>query len=246
VRLPLCEAFGVLGECCTRHTCAPHQVAGTIPVYKKIACGITAGGIGAFVGNPADLALTRMQADATLPAAQQRKYTGVFNAIQRIMREEGVKSLWRGALPTISRAAAVTAGQMATYDTTKKAVAPRLGGEKQNKEAWPVRIFAACCSGGVAAVAGLPFDMTKTRMMRQTADASGRMPYTNMLDCARQIVSKEGPLALWTGLPTFLVRLAPHTILTLLFMDMILPRYRSGREAATQWLHAETMAESAH
>lgn len=186
-----------------------------------------------------------MQADATLPAAQQRKYTGVFNAIQRIMNEEGFRALWRGALPTISRAAAVTAGQMATYDTAKRALAPQLGGETQNKEAWAVRIIAACCSGGVAAVAGLPFDMTKTRMMRQTADASGRMPYRNMLHCAAQIVSKEGPLALWTGLPTFMVRLAPHTILTLLFMDLLLPRYRAGREAAAEWLHAEEIQESA-
>ncbi len=213
-------------------------------MYKKIACGITAGAIGAFVGNPADLALTRMQADATLPAAQQRKYAGVFNAIHRIMQEEGVRALWRGALPTISRAAAVTAGQMATYDSTKKAVAPLLGGASENKEAWPVRIFAACCSGGVAALAGLPFDMTKTRMMRQTADANGRMQYRNMFDCAAQIVAKEGPLALWTGLPTFLVRLAPHTIFTLLFMDMLLPRYRAGRELAAEWLHPEPLVET--
>jgi solute carrier family 25 oxoglutarate transporter 11 len=207
-------------------------------VYKKIGCGIVAGGIGAFVGNPADLALTRMQADATLPAASQRKYAGVFDAIQRMMREGGVTALWRGALPTISRAAAVTAGQMATYDSTKNAMAPLLGGSSKSKESWPNRIFAACCSGSVAAIAGLPFDMTKTRMMRQAKDASGKYPYRNMAHCAAQIVAKEGPLALWTGLPTFWVRLAPHTILTLLFMDMLLPQYRAGRVVTKEWLHA--------
>ncbi|RZS12978.1 hypothetical protein BHM03_00044491 [Ensete ventricosum] len=38
----------------------------------KAAIGLTAGAIGACVGSPADLALIRMQADATLPAAQRR------------------------------------------------------------------------------------------------------------------------------------------------------------------------------
>ncbi|WZZ38466.1 hypothetical protein YC2023_034725 [Brassica napus] len=35
--------------------------------------------IGACVGNPADLALIRMQADNTLPLAQPRNYTNAFH-----------------------------------------------------------------------------------------------------------------------------------------------------------------------
>ena len=35
-----------------------------LPLYQKLLCGLTAGGIGAFVGTPADLTLIRMQSGA--------------------------------------------------------------------------------------------------------------------------------------------------------------------------------------
>ncbi|URE12816.1 Mitochondrial 2-oxoglutarate malate carrier [Musa troglodytarum] len=41
-----------------------------LPLLQKAAIGLTAGTSGACVGSPADLSLIRMQADATLPAAQ--------------------------------------------------------------------------------------------------------------------------------------------------------------------------------
>jgi solute carrier family 25 oxoglutarate transporter 11 len=37
-----------------------------IPLYTKAALGLAAGGLGAFVGTPADLTLIRMQAGALL------------------------------------------------------------------------------------------------------------------------------------------------------------------------------------
>ena len=32
-----------------------------LPLWQKAACGLTAGGLGALVGTPADLTLVRMQ-----------------------------------------------------------------------------------------------------------------------------------------------------------------------------------------
>ncbi|KAG8478955.1 hypothetical protein CXB51_028844 [Gossypium anomalum] len=58
-----------------------------LPLYQKALCGLTAGAIGACFGSPADLALIRMQADATLPAAQRRNYTNAFHAVYRIVAD---------------------------------------------------------------------------------------------------------------------------------------------------------------
>ncbi|KAG8489830.1 hypothetical protein CXB51_017885 [Gossypium anomalum] len=58
-----------------------------LPLYQKALCGLTAGAIGACFGSPADLALIRMQADATLPAAQRRNYTNAFHALYRIVAD---------------------------------------------------------------------------------------------------------------------------------------------------------------
>ncbi|KAJ0809523.1 putative mitochondrial carrier domain superfamily [Helianthus annuus] len=66
-----------------------------LPLYQKALCGLTAGAIGACVGSPADLALIRMQADATLLAAQRLNYTNAFHALYRITADEGVLALER-------------------------------------------------------------------------------------------------------------------------------------------------------
>jgi solute carrier family 25 oxoglutarate transporter 11 len=46
---------------------------GKMPVTKKIVAGLIAGGIGAAVGNPADVAMVRMQADGRLPIGVCKK-----------------------------------------------------------------------------------------------------------------------------------------------------------------------------
>ena len=67
--------------------CAPYSQAKelnggkNIPLWQKAACGLTAGGLGALVGTPADLTLIRMQADTTLPPEQRRNYKGVVDAM---------------------------------------------------------------------------------------------------------------------------------------------------------------------
>jgi len=88
--------------------------------WENCACSLTAGGLGALVGTPADLILIRMQADSTLPVEQRRNYTSVFNAMRRIPAEEGVLSLWKGGVPTITRAMALNLGMFTTYEESKQ------------------------------------------------------------------------------------------------------------------------------
>ena len=98
-----------------------------LPLLQKAAIGLTAGAIGASVGSPADLALIRMQADATLPAAQRRNYKNAFHALYRITADEGVLSLWKGAGPTVVRAMALNMGMLASYDQSVEFFRDSLG-----------------------------------------------------------------------------------------------------------------------
>lgn len=72
--------------------------------------------MGSLVGNPADLALIRMQADARLPQADRRNYKNVVDAFKRITKEEGFFALWRGATPTVIRAMALNFAMLVSYD----------------------------------------------------------------------------------------------------------------------------------
>lgn len=98
-----------------------------LPLYQKALCGLTAGAIGASVGSPADLALIRMQADATLPAGQRRHYKNAFHALSRIVADEGVLALWKGAGPTVVRAMALNMGMLASYDQSVEFFRDNLG-----------------------------------------------------------------------------------------------------------------------
>ena len=53
-----------------------------------------------------------MQADGSLPLAERRNYRHAGDALVRILRTEGVGSLWRGVGSTMSRAVIVTAAQV--------------------------------------------------------------------------------------------------------------------------------------
>ena len=85
-----------------------------------MAYGITSGFLGCIVGNPADLSLVRIQSDNQLPLEQRRNYTGFWNAIGRIIKEEGVLTLWRGSIPTVVRGTTITVVMLATYDEVKE------------------------------------------------------------------------------------------------------------------------------
>jgi solute carrier family 25 oxoglutarate transporter 11 len=187
----------------------------TLPFYKKAFAGLFAGAVGAFVGTPADLALVRMQADTTLPVEQRRNYKGVGDAIRSIVRNEGLFGLWKGSMPTVTRAMALNMGMLATFDQGKEYFSGKFG------EGWTATLTASALSGFGASVMSLPFDFVKTRIQKQRPDANGVLPYKNSLDCAMKVASREGPMAFYTGFPTYYARIAPHAMLVLLLVEVM-------------------------
>ncbi|KAL6195021.1 hypothetical protein ACLB2K_030643 [Fragaria x ananassa] len=187
-----------------------------LPLYQKALCGLTAGAIGATVGSPADLALIRMQADATLPLAQRRNYTNAFHALGRIVTDEGVLALWKGAGPTVVRAMALNMGMLASYDQGVEFFKDTLG----CGEATTV-LGASSVSGFFAAACSLPFDYVKTQIQKMQPDAEGKFPYTGSFDCAVKTLKAGGPLKFYTGFPVYCVRIAPHVMMTWIFLNQL-------------------------
>ncbi|CAA7403715.1 unnamed protein product [Spirodela intermedia] len=190
---------------------------GNLALHKKIAAGLVAGGVGAAVGNPADVAMVRMQADGRLPAAERRNYRGVGDAIARMVRSEGVGSLWRGSSLTINRAMIVTASQLATYDQAKEAIlesgamADGLG----------THVTASFAAGFVAALASNPVDVIKTRVMNMKVEPGAAPPYAGAIDCALKTVRAEGPMALYKGFIPTVSRQGPFTIVLFVTLEQV-------------------------
>ena len=88
--------------------------------FQKVYSSLLAGAIGSTFGTPADLVLIRMQSDSTLPPQMRRNYKNFFDALGRIVKEEGVPGLWKGCAPTVVRAMSLNLGMLTSYDESKE------------------------------------------------------------------------------------------------------------------------------
>lgn len=190
---------------------------GNLPLLRKIAAGLFAGGVGAAVGNPADLAMVRMQADGRLPIEQRRNYKSVVDAISQMSKQEGIASLWRGSTLTVNRAMIVTASQLASYDQVKEMILEKgvMG------DGIGTHVTASFAAGFVAAVASNPIDVIKTRVMNMKVEAGAEPPYAGALDCAMKTVRAEGPMALYKGFIPTISRQGPFTVVLFVTLEQV-------------------------
>lgn len=188
----------------------------------KAALGMTAGGCGAFVGTPAEVALIRMTSDGSLPADKRRNYTSVFNALARIYKEEGITTLWRGATPTIARAMVVNAAQLATYSQAKQFIL----GTGYIQDGIFCHFVASMISGLVTTIASMPVDIAKTRLQSMKY-IDGKPEYKGAFDVLSKVVKKEGFFSLWKGFTPYYFRLGPHTVLTFIFLEQANMAYKT-------------------
>ncbi|XP_065842563.1 mitochondrial 2-oxoglutarate/malate carrier protein-like [Oscarella lobularis] len=192
---------------------------GTPPSFiKKAAIGITAGGIGAFVGTPAEISLIRMTADGRLPVNERRNYSSVFNALYRITKEEGLVTLWRGCGPTVFRAMVVNAAQLASYSQAKQFL---LSFEERFRDNIFCHFCASMISGLVTTIVSMPVDIAKTRIQNMKHGE-----YSGVLDVYAKTIRSEGLFSLWKGFTPYYARLGPHTVLTFIFLEQMNLFYR--------------------
>lgn len=195
----------------------------------RLVYGAIAGGIGGIVGNPAEVVLIRMTSDGRLPADQRRNYRHVGDALLRIVKQEGVATLWRGTSATVTRAMLLNAVQLGTYSQAKQFF---LGTSLFN-DPKSVALHAASgmVSGLACTIVSLPVDMAKTRVQQMRPDAQGVMPYKNALDCISKVVKHEGVLSLWKGFTPYFFRLGPHTIIAFIILEQLNKRFTSRKDS---------------
>merc|ERR1712190_58821 len=183
---------------------------------QNAIAALGAGGIGALIGNPADLALIRMQADSMKPVAERAGYTNVFSALGLILKHDGMGGLLAGAGPTTTRAMALNFGMLAFNASSKDLL------KSQGVTGAPQVFGASAIAGFFASFFSLPFDFVKTMMQKQKPDpVTGELQFKSSIDCAMKIMAEGGPLRFYAGFPTFYVRIAPHAMITLIAQDNI-------------------------
>ncbi|XP_054857285.1 solute carrier family 25 member 34 [Eublepharis macularius] len=184
-----------------------------------VVAGAAAGALGAFVGSPAYLVKTHLQAQtvAAFAVGHQHNHQSVSGAFETIYKKQGLLGLWRGVNGAVPRVTVGSAVQLATFASAKEWVRKQ---EWFPEGSWVVALSGGMLSSVAVAMAMTPFDVVSTRLYNQPVDDVGKgKHYRGFLDCFVQIVGKEGFLALYKGLGPAYLRLGPHTTLSLLFWD---------------------------
>ncbi|XP_055014612.1 calcium-binding mitochondrial carrier protein SCaMC-1 isoform X2 [Boleophthalmus pectinirostris] len=126
----------------------------------------------------------------------------VLSGFQYMLKEGGFLSLWRGNGMNVLKIAPETAIKFTAYEHIKS----MMHGHNQSR---PLRIYerflAGSLAGATAQTAIYPMEVLKTRLtLRKTGQYSG------MVDCAKQMLQKEGVSAFYKGYVPNLLAIVPY------------------------------------
>ncbi|KAJ2916639.1 hypothetical protein MD484_g3774, partial [Candolleomyces efflorescens] len=197
------------------------------PAWKLAAAGSMAGGIAGFVGNPGEIVMVRLQGDFAKPPEQRFNYKHCFDALFRMVREEGVSSLARGVGPNVFRAILMNASQLASYDFFKA----ELLKTKYFEDNIACHFTASFAAGTVATTVCSPADVLKSRIMNASGPGSN-----STLAVIRQSMAKEGPMFMFKGWVPAWTRLQPTTILIFLTLEQLKNLVDFSRKSGFEFL----------
>mmetsp|Transcript_17817 Transcript_17817/g.32251 ORF Transcript_17817/g.32251 Transcript_17817/m.32251 type:complete len:303 (-) Transcript_17817:272-1180(-) len=189
----------------------------TTTFLKKFAAGSAAGALGSLAGNPFDVLKTKMMTSEAVGTPS------IVNTAKELMDKQGIKGFYRGIDSNVARAMVLNGTKMSCYDQMKGYVVQYTG---LAKTSLLTQFLSATSAGFFMTCTVSPFDMVRTRLMNQPADAR---IYNNAVDCFVKIIKNEGPATLWRGFLPIWSRFAPTTTLQLIIFEQL--RALSGMEA---------------
>lgn len=145
-------------------------------------------------------------ASCAVEETQRKAFTSTFDGLQKIARNEGARSLWRGLSPTLLMSVPGNVIYFAGYDTLR-----------YNKQS-PIRNFipneyAPLIAGSVARVSAAavisPIEMFRTRLQATSGISTG--VFRDTLLGLRDMVRVQGFTSLWRGLTLTMWRDVPFS-----------------------------------
>jgi len=128
-----------------------------------------------------------------------QKYNGMVDCAKQLYREGGIRSIYKGSLATLLRDVPASGMYYLTYDWIKLQLTDKDG----KCPLWGV-IFAGGMAGINNWLIGMPADVLKSRL--QTAPEG---TYNGIRDVFKELMKKEGPMALYKGITPVMLRAFP-------------------------------------
>jgi len=97
---------------------------GKSSIPRKLSCGALAGSISQTLTYPFDVLRRKMQVTGMTSGPLEQKYSGAFDALRSILRNEGIAGLYRGIWPNLLKVAPSIATSFFTYELVKDFLVP--------------------------------------------------------------------------------------------------------------------------
>lgn len=193
---------------------------GKITMGWEILAGSTAGGCQVIFTNPLEIVKIRLQMQGnaqahTAPGEIPKKR---LTAMQ-IIRQLGLKGLYKGALACLLRDVPFSAIYFPTYANIKKYMFGFVADDPKHKlTTWQLLVSGAL-AGAPAAFFTTPADVIKTRL--QVEAKPGQVKYTGIANAFTLILKEEGPSAFFKGSLARVFRSLPQFGFTLALYELL-------------------------
>ncbi|KAL2194956.1 mitochondrial carrier domain-containing protein [Corynascus similis CBS 632.67] len=166
------------------------QRSGTskLSTASTIACAGVAGGLAGMVGNPTEVILVRMCADAAKPAPERFGYSDAVTGLVRIGKEEGIRVFGRGLSANVVRSVLMNVSQIAPYAAAKRTILLRTDLQDDIR----THALASLFAGTVATTACAPADVLKSRIQNAAKGST-------VMQVIREGLDREGSMFLMKG-----------------------------------------------
>ncbi|XP_040215829.1 calcium-binding mitochondrial carrier protein SCaMC-1 [Rana temporaria] len=162
--------------------------------WKQLLSGAMAGAVSRTGTAPLDRLKVMMQVHGT------KGNSNMLAGLKQMVKEGGVRSLWRGNGVNVIKIAPETAMKFYAYEQYKKLFTSESG-----KLGTAERFIAGSLAGATAQTSIYPMEVMKTRL---AVSKSGQ--YNGMFDCAKKILKREGVKAFYKGYIPNILGIIPY------------------------------------
>jgi len=142
------------------------------------------------------LLLQTQDSNPKIISGEVPRYTSMGDCLTRVMKEQGMKALWRGNLVNCLRYAPQQGSALAINDLLNN-LFPKYNSKTDFWKSASVKLFSGGLAGAFANTICYPFDFARTRLASDVNKGKGQ--FNGIMDCIITTVKNQGITGLYTG-----------------------------------------------